>query len=87
MVAVKIAELKARADEIIHQIQQTGESIEILNDGLVVAKLVPIEEDRTSQEDLDAFWAEFDQLSEEISANWPEGVSAVDAVRDVRRDL
>jgi prevent-host-death family protein len=27
------------------------------------------------------------QLGEEISARWPKGVSAVDAIRDVRRDL
>lgn len=31
--------------------------------------------------------AEFDRIAALISAAWPTGVSAVDAVRDVRRDL
>jgi hypothetical protein len=28
-----------------------------------------------------------DQLAAEISANWLEGISALDAIHDVRRDL
>ena len=87
MVAVKLAELKDHADEIVRRLQETGEPVEILDGGRVVAKLVPLEEDPPSQEELESFWTEFDQLSEEISADWPEGVSAVDAIRDVRRDL
>jgi prevent-host-death family protein len=31
--------------------------------------------------------ARLDELAAEIGAEWPAGVSAVDAVRDVRRDL
>ena len=31
--------------------------------------------------------AEFDRIAAEISAVWPEGVSAVDTIRDVRREL
>jgi hypothetical protein len=28
-----------------------------------------------------------DELAEEISRHWPEGVSAADAIADVRREL
>ena len=31
--------------------------------------------------------ARLDALSERIGARWPDGVSAIDAVRDIRRDL
>lgn len=40
-----------------------------------------------SKEELDAFWQKWDRLAEEIGEEWPEGVSVVDAVNDVRRDL
>ena len=36
--------------------------------------------------EMTAVLSELDQLSAEISARWPEGVSAVDAVNDVRRE-
>jgi hypothetical protein len=32
-------------------------------------------------------WANFDRLVTELGVHWPEDVSAVDAVRDVRREL
>jgi hypothetical protein len=32
----------------------------------------------------DEIWADLERLSAEISAHWPSGVSAVDAVRDAR---
>jgi prevent-host-death family protein len=95
MVAVTATELKARADELLRQLEETGEPVEITRDGRVVAMLVapiPLDDsdDRLqTQEELDAFWAEFDQLAEDIGAAWTEGVrvSAVDAIRDVRREL
>jgi len=38
---------------------------------------------RASQE----AWERMDRLAEEISAAWPEGVSAVEAIREQRREL
>jgi hypothetical protein len=35
----------------------------------------------------DDVWARLNRLSAEISSHWPKGVSAVDAIRDVRREL
>lgn len=87
MVAVQIAELKERADEIVRRVRDTGEPVEIVHDGQTVAKLVPPEDEPPTQEELDAFWEEWDQLSKDIGELWPEGVSAVDAVRADRREL
>jgi hypothetical protein len=39
----------------------------------------------TSEEE--RLWAEIDELAAEISKHWPKGVSAVDAVREQRRNL
>jgi hypothetical protein len=33
------------------------------------------------------FWRDLDEIAKEINASWPKGVSAEDAISDVRRDL
>ena len=87
MVAVVIAELKERADEIVRRMQEAGEPVEIFDAGQIVARLVPADDPPLTQEELDAFWQEWDEVSEDIGAAWPEGVSVVDAIKDVRREL
>ena len=37
--------------------------------------------------EVEAFLRELKKISKRISAVWPEGVSAVDAIREQRRDL
>jgi prevent-host-death family protein len=87
MIAVRIGELKERADELVRRVEATGEPIEILEDGRRLAKLVPVGEETATQEELDEFWREWDELSREIGEAWPAGVTAADAINDVRRDL
>ena len=77
-------ELTERIDEILQLIKEKGETFEVTEHGQVVAHIGPASESKQSIEESDAAWAELDRLSAEISAHWPEGVSAVDAVRDVR---
>jgi len=56
--------------------------------GEVIAHLVPVRKPQQSAEQTDdAVWTDLERLAAEISANWPSNVSAVDAVRDVRREL
>ncbi len=38
-------------------------------------------------DDLQNVWANFDRLVAKLGVHWPEGVSAIDAIRDVRRKL
>ena len=42
---------------------------------------------RRKQAEVATSLREFERISQEISAAWPEGVSAVDAIREQRRDL
>ena len=56
----------------------------------MVARLVPagpLELSPTEKEKLAAVCADMDQLAAEIATHWPAGVSAVDAVREQRREL
>jgi prevent-host-death family protein len=128
MSIIGIKELKEQAEDLVTQVEETGESIEIVVHGRVAARLVPsrpvdeveplsdVERAQTElalarmkelgaeistyspAEGVTEDTAERDardrealkrlkELGEEISARWPKGVSAVDAIRDVRRDL
>jgi prevent-host-death family protein len=87
MRAVGVRELKERTGEIVRRVREGRETIAVTYRGKVVARLVPADEPAVSQDELARLWADIDQLAAEISARWPAGVSAVDAINDVRRDL
>ncbi len=87
MESVGVRELRRHTSEILRRVREGGETVEVTYRGRPVARVIPVDRRPSEAEDVAAFWARWDQLSDEISAHWPEGVSAVDAVRDVRRDL
>jgi len=81
-------ELLKHIDEVLHMVEEEGETIEISNHGETIAYLVPAAGPQSlakpTKRDV---WADLERLAAEISAHWPAEVNAVDAVRDVRRDL
>ena len=79
-------ELHEQTQAILRRVREQGETIEVVDQGTIVARLVPPEPRDVELEQLATIWAERDRLAEEIGKHWPEGVSAVEAVRDVRRD-
>ncbi len=82
------SELLKHIDEVLRMVEEEGETIEISNHGKVIAHLVPAAGSQSlakpTKRDV---WADLEPLAAEISAHWPAKVTAVDAVRDVRRDL
>jgi len=92
-----IDKLTTHLRTLLDDARRSGETIEIVDNGEVVAHIVPRlkpapdlhaatdDQDRRARDT--AIWADIDRLAEEIGKEWPEGVSAVDAVRDVRREL
>jgi antitoxin (DNA-binding transcriptional repressor) of toxin-antitoxin stability system len=84
MRSISISELATSLDEILQQAQESGESIAITRDDQVIAHLVPVRRAPVNVEAVRDWLVELDRLAAEISAYWPEGVSAVEAVRDVR---
>lgn len=87
MVTVGIRELKQQTSRILRRVREEGEIVEITYHGQVVARLVPVNSPAPPAEEVAAKWIGLDQLTAEINAKWPEGVSAIDAIRDVRREL
>lgn len=83
-----VCELQDHLTEIVRMVEKEGETIQITNHGEVIAHLVPKQSlPKWLERPEGDTWANLDRLSKEISAQWPEGVSAVDAIRNVRRDL
>jgi antitoxin (DNA-binding transcriptional repressor) of toxin-antitoxin stability system len=82
------SELVKHIDVVLRMVEEGGETIEIVNHGKVIAHLVPARMPQSSTESAKRdVWADLDRLAAEIGSHWPADISAVDAVRDVRRDL
>jgi antitoxin (DNA-binding transcriptional repressor) of toxin-antitoxin stability system len=79
-------ELKDHINDAIQQVEEKGEIVEVTRQGQVVARLVPTHE-QPLERDANGAWSTLLRLQDEISADWPEGVSAQDAINDVRSDL
>jgi prevent-host-death family protein len=87
MVTVGVRELKHQVSSLLRLVREEGEMVEITYRGEPVARLVPVNAPAPAPEEMAAILTDLEQLSAEISAKWPDGVSALDAVNDVRRDL
>jgi prevent-host-death family protein len=82
-----VRELKENASELVRLVREEKEEIEITYRGKVVARLVPVDDAAERARRSDEAWARFRRVGEQIAAAWPEGVSAVDAIREQRREL
>ncbi len=103
MRTVGVRELEENIDEVLEQMRETGEVVAVTRGGEIIAHLVPAStpqwltpvpdgavrkpENVNAPDNAQDIWARLDRLSAEISAHWPKDVSAVDAIRDVRREL
>lgn len=86
MRTVGIRELKEHASEVLRRVRNRGDVIEVTYRGRPVARLVPITQSRADAP-APAVWEAWDELTDAISARWPAGTSAVNAVREGRRQL
>jgi prevent-host-death family protein len=86
MQPVGVRELKEHTSEILRRVREDGETIDVTYRGRIVARLVPVNVEH-SQAAKDALLADLDELAAEIGSRWPPELSAVEAVREVRREL
>lgn len=82
-----------RIDALLRMVEE-GESFEIVDQGKIIALFEPPqsreqanEEDDDEENDGVPAWEELKRIAKELDPYWPEDVDAVEAVRDVRRDL
>jgi prevent-host-death family protein len=86
MSTMEARELEEHIIEVLRRVEE-GETIEVTRQGKVVARVVPALGGQTVDRDANGAWSELLRLRDEITADWPEGISAQEAVNDVRRDL
>jgi prevent-host-death family protein len=86
MPAIGIRELKERTSEILRRVREDRDTFEVTYHGKVIARIVPVAQP-PSEEELKRVWERWDRLAEEISKYWPKDVSAVQAIREDRREL
>ena len=87
MHSVGVGELKRDAGAIVKRVRDEKETVEVTYRGNVVAQIVPVESAEEREARFHEVWKQMDALAEEISAKWNSGESAVDAVRESRREL
>jgi prevent-host-death family protein len=87
MITVGVRELKQETSKLLRRVREDGETIDITYHGEVIARLIPVNPPQPSHAAIAAVLADLEALSAEISAHWPDDVSALDAVQDVRREL
>jgi prevent-host-death family protein len=84
METVGIRELKQQASKLIRKVREDGTEVQITYHGKVVALLVPVSPANQSVQEIQA-WTNIDHLAAEISARWPKGLSASQAIGEDRR--
>ncbi len=87
MEEIGVRELKENASEVLRRVREEKAKYRITYRGRVVAELAPTSDDDREHDNWERIWAEMDETATQISKKWPKGVSAVDAVREQRRDL
>ena len=92
MASIGVDELATRTSEVLRRVREDGETIDVTDGGKIVARMVPVEQLRDEHEAVDqdamlTWMRNMEPLIADLAKKWPKGVSAVDAVRDVRRDL
>ena len=83
---IDVSQLKERLDEVLHRVEQGGETIDVADRGRVVARMIPVPV-AVDPEKHRATWERRRRLAEEIGKAWTGDVSAAEAVAEGRRDL
>lgn len=88
MPRVGIKELKHRTTQIVRDVREHQARYVVTLDGDPVALLTPYTAEEAagaSDEEIEQWLRELDELAVEIGKLWPVGLSAVDAIREQRR--
>lgn len=87
MITVDVQQFEGHPLETLRRMSEEGRVIVITEHGKAIAHLAPVSRPALSEEEMAAYFANLDQLTAQISASWPEGISALDVINDVRRGL
>lgn len=88
MKTIGIRTLKAQTSEILRQVREEGATYAVTYRGKTVAHIEPVSPSDEDEDQMrEEWWKAMDALAAEISAAVKDDMSAVDAVREMRREL
>ena len=87
MLTVGVRELKEKTSEIVRLVREEKREVQVTYRGKVVARITPCLSQEEARARSREAWTNWEQLGQEIGKLWPQGVSAVEAVREQRREL
>lgn len=83
---VGLREFNEHTSRYVHLVSESQQPIDITYHGKPVARLVPAD-DKEPPISPEQWLTEMEEIAQDVASVWPEGVSAVEAVREQRRDL
>lgn len=86
MRTVGIRELKNNTSQILREVVETGAEVLITHHGKPIARFLPFTHNNSNDEHLRGIFTDVNSLAAEIGAQWPQGVDAVAAVNEQRRE-
>lgn len=88
MDSVGIKQLNRDTSAVIRRVRDRQETLEVTYRGKVVARIVPVPSpEEIPTRNWEDVWNDMNRLAVRVTKRWPEGISAVDAVREQRREL
>lgn len=87
MATIGVRELREETSTILRRVQEQGETLDVTDEGRVIARIVPVEPTGTVRPGLLADLDAIDEFAAEVSAAWKDNMSAADAVKEQRREL
>ena len=87
MTSIEASQLAAQASELLRQVGETGHPVDIVENGVIVARVLPVY-GSFPHKDLSAFWSEWDSMAQEIGEELERhavtSVDAVELMHDIR---
>ena len=83
---IGIEELETNVTEIVQRVHDEGEAIDITSHGEVIARLIPAPKASAKNEELEDLMRDLDEIGAEIASQQTGTFSAVDLVREMRRE-
>ncbi len=90
MSKIGIHELPTITREVLDQVRSAGETLEIVDQGQVIARLVPVAPAAVADEQrarLDAWFTSSAAFAKQVGAAWKDDMNAVEATQEQRREL
>ena len=87
MLSVDVRRLGEEAERLVRRARKRRQAIVVTDEGRPIARIEPLVADQPSPEAGAALLADMQRLAVDVGRWWPSDASAVETIREGRRDL